>query len=149
MAGIATSKNSPTFFTIGYGGRPPEEFVGLLVAHGVRTVADVRIRPDRASMGAYVRAKESVRGIERLLGDREIGYRSILELGNLFLGRDDWPAVYREFFGLAGEMLVRRLDELPRPFCLLCAEKKVADCHRLVIADHLVASRGWSVHHIE
>ena len=33
----------------------------------------------------------------------------------------------------------------PEPFCLLCAEKRVAECHRLVIADFLVATRGWSV----
>ena len=146
---MMTSGDPSMFFTIGYGGRPPEEFVGLLVAHGVRTVADVRIRPDRASMGAYVRARSPDRGIERLLGGREIGYRSILELGNLFLDRDDWPSLYRSFFDRAGEMLVGRLFELPRPFCLLCAEKRVADCHRRVIADHLVAARGWTVHHIE
>jgi hypothetical protein len=39
-------------FTIGYGGRPPTEFCGMFAAAGVRTVADIRMRPDRASMGA-------------------------------------------------------------------------------------------------
>lgn len=123
--------------------------MGLLVAHGVRTVADVRIRPDRASMGAYVRARSADRGIERLLGDREIGYRSILELGNVFLDVGDWHAPYRAFFDRVGDMLIGRLDDLPRPFCLLCAERRVDECHRLVIAEFLVARRGWTARHIE
>ncbi len=137
------------FFTIGYGGRAPEEFVGLLVRHGVRSVADVRIRPDRASMGAYVKSRTPDKGIERLLGDRGIAYESILELGNLFKDRDDWRPGYRALFERAGDLLVGRLEALPAPFCLLCAEKRVADCHRQVIADFLVATKGWTVDHIE
>jgi hypothetical protein len=31
----------------------------------------------------------------------------------------------------------------------MCAEKRVADCHRLVIAGFLVKSSGWAVEHIE
>lgn len=137
------------FYTVGYGGRRPALFVDLLVGHGVRAVVDVRIRPDRASMGAYVRAGSPDKGIERLLADRGIAYHPILELGNLFRDLDDWHAAYRTFFELAGHLLVGRLEGLPEPFCLMCAEKHVAECHRRVIADFLVATRGWSVEHIE
>ena len=137
-----------TFFTIGYGGRLPDEFASLLVAHGVRSIADVRIHPDRASMGAYVKARTSDKGIERLLSQRGIEYRSILELGNLFRDLDDWRGPYRALFERAGDLLVSRLDELPKPFCLMCAEKRVFECHRLVIADFVVSTRGWSVEHI-
>ena len=137
------------FYTIGYGGRVPAEFARLLVLHGVCSIADVRIHPERASMGAYVRAKSPDKGIEKLLGDRGIAYHSILELGNLFRDLDDWSPAYRTFFERAGDLLVGRLEGLPAPFCLMCAEKRVADCHRLVIADFLVANRGWTVEHIE
>ena len=137
------------FFTIGYGGRVPAEFASLLVLHGVRSIADVRIHPDRASMGAYVKAKSADKGIEKLLADRGIDYRSILELGNMFRDYDDWRPSSRALFERAGELLVGRLGDLAQPFCLMCAEKRVADCHRLVIADFLVATRGWSVEHIE
>jgi uncharacterized protein (DUF488 family) len=136
------------FFTIGYGGRPPEEFVGLLSAHGVKAIADVRIRPDRASMGAYTKAKTPDKGIEKLLSDRGIDYQSLLELGNMFLDLGDWQKPYSELMGRAGDLLVARLVELPAPFCLLCAEKRVADCHRRIIADYLVERLGWTVEHI-
>jgi uncharacterized protein (DUF488 family) len=137
------------FYTIGYGGRVPEEFAGLLVQHGVRSVADVRIRPDRASMGAYTQARTAEKGIERLLSHCGIAYHPILELGNLFRGRDDWISTYRALFACAGDLLVGRLIGLPEPFCLMCAEKRAAACHRVVIAEFLVEKRGWTVEHIE
>lgn len=137
------------FYTIGYGGRVPAEFASLLVLRGVRSVADVRIHPERASMGAYVKARSADKGIEKLLGDRGIVYRSILELGNLFRDLEDWRPSYRALFDRAGDLLVERLGELPGPFCLMCAEKRVAECHRLVIADFLVATKGWNVEHID
>jgi hypothetical protein len=45
------TRHTMKFYTIGYGGRAPDEFASLLVLHGVRSIADVRIHPDRASMG--------------------------------------------------------------------------------------------------
>ncbi len=137
------------FYTIGYGGRSPAEFASLLTRHGVRCVADVRIRPDRASMGAFVKARTADKGIERLLSDHGIAYLSLVELGNMFRDLDDWHVPYRQLFDRAGDLLVSRLVELPESFCLLCAEKRVSDCHRLVIADFLVATRDWTVVHIE
>jgi uncharacterized protein (DUF488 family) len=138
-----------TFYTVGYGGRAPAEFAKLLVAHGVRAVADVRIHPDRASMGVYVKARTADKGIEKLLRDRGIAYRSILELGNLFRDLDDWRPSYRALLERAGDLLIGRLEDLPEPFCLMCAEKRAAECHRQIIAEFLVATRGWSVEHLE
>jgi uncharacterized protein (DUF488 family) len=137
------------FYTIGYGGRVPVSFASLLASHQIRSIADVRIRPERASMGAYVKAKSADKGIEKLLADQGIAYRSILELGNMYRELDDWRPAYRALFERAGDLLVARLQELPEPFCLMCAEKRVADCHRLVIADYLVAARGLTVEHLE
>jgi uncharacterized protein (DUF488 family) len=137
------------FYTIGYGGRLPNDFRNLLIEHRVRSLADVRIRPDRASMGAYVKARTSDKGIEKLLAEGGILYRSFLALGNMFKDMDDWRPPYRALFDRAGDLLVGGLEELPEPFCLMCAEKRVSECHRLVIADFLVATRGWTVDHIE
>ena len=100
-------------------------------------------------MGAYVKARTPDKGIEKLLAERGIAYQSILELGNLFRDLEDWGPSYRALFERAGDLLVDRLDRLPNPFCLMCAEKRVAECHRLVIADFLVSTQGWNVEHIE
>ena len=112
------------FYTIGYGGRVPADFASLLVLHGVRSVADVRIHPDRASMGAYVKARTADKGIEKLLADRDIVYQSILELGNLFRDLDDWRPFYRRTV-LSGleTFLLAASESLPQPFCLMCAEE--------------------------
>jgi uncharacterized protein (DUF488 family) len=136
-------------YTIGYGGRTPRDFVDLLINNQVPRVVDVRLRPDRASLGAYSLAKSPEKGIQRLLGDAGIHYVSLVELGNLFLGFDDWPARYERLLKESGELLLSRLLEIEPPFALLCAEKRVADCHRQLIAERLRALRGDNVVHLE
>jgi len=135
--------------TIGYGGRTPEEFTRLLAQHDVRTVVDVRLRPDRASMGVWVKAKTPDKGIERILGQVGIGYRSLVELGNVFLDLPDWQERYALLLEKSGELLIGRLEGLSEPICLLCAEKRVAECHRQQIAEFLRRTRGADVRHIE
>jgi uncharacterized protein (DUF488 family) len=48
----------------------------------------------------------------------------------------------------AGHLLITRLNDLTAPACLLCAERRVADCHRLQIADFL-AARGAETKHLD
>jgi uncharacterized protein (DUF488 family) len=136
-------------FTIGYGGRKPDDFVALLTANGVRTVVDVRLRPDKASMGSYAKAREPDKGIAGLLARAGIGYVSLPELGNLFLDYDDWPTRYGDFLERAGPLLFDRIGAAAGPVCLLCAEKRVAECHRRHVAEYLARTRGWAFTHIE
>lgn len=98
-----------TLFTIGYGGRDPEQFVAMLSEAGVRTVADVRLRPGRAAMCAYARAKTPDRGIQRLLGEAGIAYAPLTELGNVFMELDDWRDRYRRLLEGSGDLLTERL----------------------------------------
>jgi uncharacterized protein (DUF488 family) len=136
--------------TIGYGGRATQDFLELLKAHGIATVVDVRLRPDRSSMGTYAKAKTPDKGIEHLLASAGIHYVWMQELGNVFVGMNDWSQRYQRLMDQAGDLLVDRLLHLPdpQPFCLMCAEKHAEECHRKVIADHLV-NYGHEVTHIK
>jgi uncharacterized protein (DUF488 family) len=139
----------PAGFTIGYGGRMPEEFTNLLAAHGVKTVVDVRLRPDKAAMGSYAKAKDADKGIAGLLARAGIGYVSLPELGNVFLEYDDWAERYEKFLAAAGPLLFDRFAGIAGPVCLMCAEKRVSECHRRHVAAYLSRAKGWTFTHIE
>ena len=121
---MSTTRSGLAAFTVGYGGRKPEEFARLLAAHGVRTVVDVRLRPDKAAMGSFAKAKDADKGIAALLGRSGIGYLSLPELGNVFLEYDDWPERYEKFLTAAGSLLFDRLSDVAGPICLMCAEAR-------------------------
>lgn len=143
-------------YTIDYGGRQPRDFVALLMAAGVRTVVDVRMRPDRASMGSYVRAKRDDKGIAALLAASGIGYRATTELGNPFLDEafsTDWQPRYGALLAVAAPLLMVRLEALLTtpdvlPICLMCAEQDPCNCHRLQIAEVLERRRGLQIIHL-
>ena len=134
-------------YTIGYGGRHPQDFLALLEAHHITQLIDVRLRPDRASMGTYAKANSPAKGIERLLAERHISYVSLTELGNVFMGCDDWPERYQRLFARAGDVLTERLRGISAPWCLMCAERQATACHRQFIAAYL-AQQGYEIVHI-
>lgn len=120
----------------------------VLESSCIVALVDVRLRPDRSSMGAFAKAKDPDKGIEGLLRRAEIQYFSFVEFGNLFLDFDDWPIRYRLLIEKAGDILTERLVQVPQPFCLMCAEKSADRCHRAIIAERL-AQNGFEVKHIE
>ena len=134
-------------YTIGYGGRHPKDLLDLLQDRGIERIIDVRLRPDRASMGVYAKARAVDKGIQRLLAERGMAYASMTELGNIFFGCDDWGERYRRLLERAGDILLERLYAVPTPFCLLCAEREVTLCHRQLIAEQL-AHRGYRIEHL-
>jgi len=134
-------------YTVGYGGRKPQAFLDLLQQHQIERIVDVRLRPDRSSMGTYAKANSPDKGIERLLAERGIAYISLTELGNVFMGCEDWPERYQRLMLRVGDLLTERLLALAAPYCLMCAERQAAACHRQVIAAYL-AQRGFEIEHL-
>jgi uncharacterized protein (DUF488 family) len=122
--------------------------VALLQQTNIPLVVDVRLRPDKSSMGVYVRAKTAEKGIQALLARAKIAYVSAVELGNLFMNCEDWRERYRRLWDHAGDVLAERLRQLTTPYCLMCAEKHATECHRQFIAAYLL-QRGYTVEHLE
>ncbi len=83
-------------FTIGYGGRTAQDFLDALIERHIATVVDVRLHPNHAYMGTFVKAKTPDKGIERLLASEGTKYTSDPELfGNPFIDVTDWRAPYQ------------------------------------------------------
>jgi uncharacterized protein (DUF488 family) len=148
---------TPTFselWTIGHSTRPIEEFIGLLLSHGIQLLADVRITP-------YSRRNPQFHSdaLAKSLADAGIQYRHMPALGGRRKSRPDSMNVgWRNegFRGYADYMQTRdfwiALDDLMAtgqrlPAAIMCAEAVPWRCHRTLISDALV-SRGLTVQHI-
>ncbi|MBF0119670.1 MAG: DUF488 domain-containing protein [Desulfobacterales bacterium] len=136
-------------YTIGYGGRSKEELIYLLNEHEIKRIVDVRLRPDKSSMGIWVKAKTSDKGIEKLFHDYNISYISLPELGNIFYEYEDWDKRYKLLLEKSGDLLFERLKNIKEPYCLMCAEKQASGCHRKIIAEHLSQITSYQIEHIE
>ena len=138
-------------FTIGHSTRTLEELVGILKAHGVGTLVDVRTVP-RSRRVPWFNA-ETLGGD---LGRVGIGYVPMGELGGLRKARADsmntgWRnASFRGYADYmqtpAFEAGVERLIEIASsgPTVIMCAEAVPWRCHRSLIGDAMIA-RGWRV----
>jgi uncharacterized protein (DUF488 family) len=140
--------------TIGHSNRSIEEFIGILKAHGVDLVVDVRTIPRSRHNPQFNR--ESLPGALAAAG---IGYRHAPGLGGLRHPRKDSPNTgWRNsgFRGYADYMRtpefeaslaeLERLEPGNRP-AIMCAESVPWRCHRLLIADALLV-RGVPVCHL-
>lgn len=141
-------------FTVGHSTRPADEFVGLLTAHGVKLLADVRTVPRSRHNPQFNRDV-----LPETLRPAGIDYVHLPELGGLRKPRADstnlgWRNL--SFRGYADYMetdafeagLDRLIGEAnDGPAAVMCAEAVPWRCHRSLIGDALVA-RGYEVFEI-
>src|SRR5512139_692239 len=143
-----------TVFTIGHSNRELAEFVRLLQAHGVTTIADVRSVPRSRHNPQF-----NLDTLPAALQAAGIGYVHQPGLGGLRHARADSPNMAwrnASFRGFADYMQTAEfahslewLDERARhgQIALMCAESLPWRCHRSLIADALVV-RDIRVEHI-
>ena len=141
-------------WTIGHSTRPLEALVGLLRAHGIGHLVDVRSVP-RSRRNPQFNAD----ALPDPLADAGIRYTHLPALGGLRRPRRDSPNTGWEnagFRGYADYMqtaeFAAALDALQAlaaaaPTAVMCAEALPWRCHRWLLADALLA-RGEPVAHI-
>lgn len=148
---LKRSKKPIEVLTVGHSTRTTKEFETLLIAHGVKQLADVRTIP-RSRHNPQFNGDRLPRSLQRV----GIRYRHMAELGGLRHARpDSMNTAWRNasFRGFADYMQTSEfktaLDELirlaeMRRTAIMCAEAVPWRCHRSLIADALVA-RGIHV----
>ena len=143
-----------TIWTIGHSTKPIDEFVGLLQAHGIQRLVDVRTVP-RSRHNPQFNTDRLAKSLEQA----GLAYLHMPQLGGLRKAKKDslnlgWRnASFRgyadymqtEAFRSALEMLMDGGRDTPT--AIMCAEAMPWRCHRSLIADAL-AVRGWTVRHI-
>jgi uncharacterized protein (DUF488 family) len=132
----------PCVLTIGYRRKPLAEFIGLLRAHEVDVVIDVRLR-NTSHLAGYTKRDDLAFLLSEGFG---IAYEHHPELAptdeilNAYQQDKDWDAYERAFASL---LLEREMAEAGRDIlhrarrpCLLCAETTAEQCHRRLVAEH-------------
>jgi uncharacterized protein (DUF488 family) len=143
--GSAETGVSPLVLTIGHSTRPIEEFIGLLQAHAVRRVVDVRTMPASRHNPQFNKA-----ALARSLAEAGLGYLHAPGLGGLRHTKPGSPntgwrnASFRGYADYLGTpAFARSLEEVidlarRERIALMCAEVVPWRCHRSLIADALL-----------
>ena len=126
-------------FTIGTDHRTHFDFARLLLKYGIEVLFDVRRTPE--SREEYFRRD----GLQSLAAGQGIDY---IFLGNELGGpRADGSGPWTASDEFRRGIDIIRSKAARRACCVLCAERTPEDCHRRVIAEHLVR-QGIDVVHI-
>jgi uncharacterized protein (DUF488 family) len=141
--------------TFGHGTASTERIAELLRSADVRMLIDVRTAPGSRRNPHVARAE-----LERWLPGHGIGYRWEKRLGGFRRPAPDSPdtawqePAFRgyaghmrqpDFLAAIGEVLAQAGD---RQLVVMCSESVWWRCHRRLIADFAVASRGAPVRHL-
>ena len=138
--------------TVGHSNLDVGAFVGLLIAHSVHEVVDVRSQPYSRYVPHFNREQ-----LQQALDQAGIGYSFA---GREFGARSPDPEAYdddgrvrysalRSTHGFERRMLeVIEMTRAGRRQALLCTEADPADCHRAVLVAHAIHESGIAVEHL-
>lgn len=142
-------------YTIGHSTRSIDEFIGLLKAHHIHTLVDVRSIPKSRNNPQFNQEE-----LKQSLKKAKISYRHLKDLGGLRHAKKDsintgW--ISASFRGYADYMQtpsfsqgLEKLEKIAgkKPTAIMCAEAVPWRCHRSLVADALTV-RKWKVFHIQ
>jgi len=137
-------------YTIGHSNHPPEKFLGLLRAHQIEAVADLRSRPysrfvPHFNRDALKNLLEAA-GLRYLFFGKELGGKP-QDLERPLADEVVWEHIRARPQFQAG--LERLLGEARKArICVLCSEADPARCHRGQLIAPELEARGAQVEHI-
>lgn len=142
-----------TLFTIGYEKARQADVIAALTAADVRTLIDVRDRPQSRRPGF------SKRQLAAALAEAGIRYVGLRALGTPPEGREaNRKRQWETFWRIVDDKLATAEAEhalaeaaaiaAKTPTCLLCYEADPGICHRSRVADILAAQHGFAIRHI-
>ncbi len=146
---------SDQIFTIGYSTHSIDSFIGLLKAHDIKMVIDIRTIPKSRHSPEYNKEE-----LKLFLKQAKTGYRHVKELGGLRHAskhsiNTGW--INPSFRGFADYMQtpafqigLEKLEKIAKKkrCVLMCAEGVPWRCHRSLIADALTLKK-YKVFHIQ
>ena len=139
-----------TLYTVGHSNHPIEKFIGLLTAHDIGAVADVRSRPFSRRNPQFnkdrLAAHLAEHGIAYVFLGRELGARSE-DPACYQDGKVQYPrlAATASFKSGIDRVLVGAEEYR---VALMCAEKEPLDCHRTLLVSRALEQAGVSIAHI-
>jgi uncharacterized protein (DUF488 family) len=146
-------KMTKVVYIIGHSTRPIGAFLGIIQAHSIDTLVDVRTIPKSRHNPQF-----NSDTLKTSLGAAGIGYVHLKELGGLRHPLKDSPNTgWRNpsFRGFADYMLTDEFEEginelirlaEKRTVAIMCAEGNPFRCHRSLIADALVVRGVKAIH---
>lgn len=146
-----SGRSPASILSVGHSNHATEAFIGLLRAHGVDVLCDVRSHP--ASQYAHqfnepqLRADLEAAGLRYLFLGHQLGGRP---LGDDYYDaeghvRYDRVAESAEF--LAGIKRIER-EAAERRVAMMCSEEDPAGCHRRLLVARVLGARGIEIRHV-
>lgn len=143
-----------TIYTLGYEGAALPDFIRTLEDTGVSLLLDIRELPQSRRPGF------SKRALSEALADAGIAYRHVRQLGDPKPGRDaarrgameEFRSIFNAHLDL--EACQKALQEVAQDadaetVVLMCYERAPHDCHRSLVAQHLVHLRSFRIVHLD
>src|SRR3569833_1822321 len=157
MNHIVRHASSPVLYSIGHGDRSIEDLISILLAHGIRALADVRAYPASRRHPQFSREE-----LRHALGEKGIKYLWLgASLGGFRTPHQDArhramssPVLCGFVVFLVSCVFCAGVDALltaarREPTAMMCAERLPQHCHRGLVADYSLTQAVPVVHLID